>query len=276
LKPLTLTLPVALTIGLGVATTAGAGVRWGIDTPTFDTRCDGRNAITQLETNLDGRPLHTGDTIQATWAARPGCEATNIRVAAHATGSLAFNEHETQPLIQASAAVLAGAGRIVYTIPQGIEPGCQVQVDLITGDPLPAVSPTARYNEFAIGGNRSRLIAAGYAAGECTPPDTTTTSSTPDTWNPPTTIQVSNSIPIPETPTTVTFPTVDQTTPDLTPSPPPAEGPGSPELLTQTRLPETGVDTGALIWSGALTTAAGMFALALSALRRRTIKENQP
>lgn len=263
-RKLALTTIAAAGLTVGIAATAGAGVRWTVDQPTIhvDTRCDGNNAITNLQTNIGGE-LEVGDTIQATWTARPGCEATNVRVAAHATASLTFDPTETQPLIQASGAVLASAGRLVYTIPEGIEPGCQVQLDLITGDPLNAVSPTSRYNEFAIGGTRSRLIAAGYAAGECVAPTTTTT----------TTVTVSNSTPIP---TTTTFPVVDQTTPDLTP-PPPAEGPGSPEqLLTQTRLPETGVDTGALIWSGGLTTAAGMFALALSALRRRTIKENQP
>jgi hypothetical protein len=135
--------PIAAAAAITLAPTAGA----------TDTRCDGTAAITNLTITI------TDNTYTAHWTPTSRCADTPITIAAHDTAHLTWDPTETQPLI-GSHTVQAADGALEWTLPAGVAPRCRLQLDLVTGPALDVVDAAHRYNEYAIGGGRSRLIAA--------------------------------------------------------------------------------------------------------------------
>jgi len=225
-----------------------------------DTRCDGTAAITNLTITI------TDNTYTARWTPTSRCADTPITIAAHDTAQLTWDPTETQPLIDSHTAQAAD-GTIEWTLPAGVAPRCRLQLDLVTGPALDAVDAAHRYNEYAIGGDRSRLIDARYTQTQCELPPATTTVT-----EPPATSVTST----PETPTTVTWidpmppqpggePPVTQPTTDvaLTPDPTP--------YTAVPRLPETGANSGDYLRAVAWLFGTGIAMLAACVpLRRRT------
>ena len=251
MKLTTLTLaPIAAAAAITLAPTAGA----------TDTRCDGTAAITNLTITI------TDNTYTAHWTPTSRCADTPITIAAHYTAHLTWDPTETQPLIDSHTATAAD-GTLGWTLPAGVAPRCRLQLDLVTGPALDVVDAAHRYNEYAIGGGRSRLIDARYTDTRCELPPATTTVT-----EPPATSVTST----PETPTTVTWidpmppqpgaePPVTQPTTDVALTPDPVPYTAVP------RLPETGVNTWDLVqFVGWLFFAGGSMLLACLPLRRRT------
>lgn len=242
--------PIAAAAAITLAPTAGA----------TDTRCDGTAAITNLTVTI------TDNTYTARWTPTSRCADTPITIAAHDTAHLTWDPTETQPLVD-SHTVRAADGTLEWTLPAGVAPRCRLQLDLVTEYALQVVDPAHRYNEYAIGGGRSRLIDARYTDTRCELPPATTTVT-----EPPATSVTST----PETPTTVTWidpmppqpgtePPVTQPTVDVALTPDPTPYTAIP------RLPETGANIGdylrAVAW---LFVAGGSMLLACLPLRRRT------
>lgn len=242
--------PIAAAAAITLAPAAGA----------TDTRCDGTAAITNLTVTI------TDNTYTAHWTPTSRCADTPITIAAHYTAHLTWDPTETQPLIDSHTAQAAD-GTIEWTLPAGVAPRCRLQLDLVTGPALDVVDPAHRYNEYAIGGTRSRLIDARYTDTRCELPPATTTVTEPP---------VTSVTSTPETPTTVTWvtpmptqpggePPVTQPTTDvaLTPDPTP--------YTAVPRLPETGANIGDYLRAVAWLCGTGIAMLAACLpLRRRT------
>lgn len=242
--------PIAAAAAITLAPAAGA----------TDTRCDGTAAITNLTVTI------IDNTYTARWTPTSRCADTPITIAAHDTAHLTWDPSETQPLVD-SHTVRAADSTLEWALPAGVAPRCRLQLDLVTEHALDVVDAAHRYNEYAVGGTRSRLIDARYTQTQCELPPATTTVT-----EPPATSVTST----PETPTTVTWidpmppqpgtePPVTQPTTDvaLTPDPTP--------YTAVPRLPETGANIGdylrAVAW---LFVAGGSMLLACLPLRRRT------
>lgn len=227
--------------------------------------CTGRAALTTYAVTL------TDTTYTATFTPTPGCEQQDITIAAHNTAHPTWDPTELQPLI-ASHTVQAGTGELTWTLPNGVSPRCRLQLDLITGPPLPEINPTSRYNETAIGGTRNRLVDARYSESLCTATGEPTPIPTQPV-EPPTTTQVTppeTDVPLEEAPTT--------TTPEvLAPSTvPPASSSTLPEAAVvggdpTPALPVTGSPTLILMWFGGALVSAG--ALIVGGTECRTRKD---
>ncbi len=239
------------TLALTSGTAAGAST----------DQCNGNAAIHNLNITI------TDHTYRATWTPWGGCTETTITIAAHDTAHLTWDPTERQPLID-SLSVEAAAGGLEWSLPAGVDPRCRLQLDLVTGAPLPEVNPTSRYNETAIGGDTNRLIDARYTEAPCTPTTSTTVgtpTSTTVTALPPVTVTWTDELPpatfpptLPEQPSTTLPGGLDLV--GLIPSPTP--------YTAVPRLPETGAGTRSLVTFGALTTLAGLLALAFTPVRK--------
>lgn len=222
--------------------------------------CTGTAAITNLTITI------TDNTYTAHWTPTSRCADTPITIAAHDTAHLTWDPTETQPLIDSHTATAAD-GTLGWTLPAGVAPRCRLQLDLVTGPALDVVDAAHRYNEYAIGGGRSRLIDARYTDTLCDfPPATTTVTEPPAT-------SVTST---PETPTSVTWVTPMPTQPG---GEPPVTEPTTDVALTPDptpytavpRLPETGANAWDLVQAAAwLFFAGGSMLLACLPLRRRT------
>ena len=244
----TLTTLAATTLALTLHTgTAGA----------TDTRCDGTAAITNLTITI------TDNTYTARWTPTSRCADTPITIAAHGTAHPTWDPSETQPLTD-SHTVRAADSTLEWTLPAGVAPRCRLQLDLVTGPALDVVDAAHRYNEYAVGGDRSRLIDARYTDTLCDfPPATTTVTEPPAT-------SVTST---PETPTSVTWVTPMPTQPG---GEPPVTEPTTDVALTPDptpytavpRLPETGADSRTLAGIGGLAVFVGLLIAAFTPVRR--------
>lgn len=232
--------------------------------------CTGRAALTNYTVTL------TDTTYTATFTPTPGCEQTDITIAAHNTAHLTWDPTELQPLI-ASHTVPAGTGELTWTLPNGIHPRCRLQLDLVTDKALDVVDGAHRYNETAIGGTRNRLIDARYSEAKCTATGDPTPIPTQPV-EPPTTTQVTppgTDVPLEEAPTT--------TTPEvLAPSTvPPASSSTLPEAAVvggdpTPVLPMTGSNTSLIVaWGVGFLTAGAAFVCGGRKIRRRTYQETR-
>jgi len=239
--------------------------------------CDGNAAIHNVNITVVDR------TYKATWTPWDGCADATITIAAHDTAHLTWDPTERQPLI-ASHTVKASAGELEWSLPAGVDPRCRLQLDLVTGAPLPEVNPTSRYNETAIGGTRNRLIDARYTNAPCKV-EATPTPLPPQPVDPQPPVTQPPVVDEPElsTPTTPEGTAPPSTVPPVSSTSPPGAGDSSvkvpfrstPWTLEQTppRLPETGGPSADIARTGLLVGFLGgvfcVLAAAYTPLRRR-------